>query len=382
MSIFSNNEIFRRMDTFRSGIGDNDAGVLFSFTNSYYMSGVPVVPWGRPTFTVVPKDDDAIIISGKLDVQNISENSPIKDVILYGDDEGPSLETAISCLSDVISRLGLKNIGFDALYTPYAYIELVKEKQPNCQFSNISELVEDMRLINSEEELELIRIANAIADHGMETFLTEAKLGMSEIELSGIVNQSMSRFSAAHYKEHEVKLNCYSQQGNTMSVHAGSSGNPLTPGQLMCVVVEATVSYYMSVVERTVGLGEILPEQQHYFDAVVESINKAIEACAPGVACSTIDKVGQDVFRKAGYNNFLCGSGLSRGLVNSYEGRLDSSNLRAYNDRPLRENMVISVEPYAVAPDVGAQRHCDTVLITGTGHEVLSKIPNGCLMIN
>ena len=68
--------------------------------------------------------------------------------------------------------------------------------------------------------------------------------------------------------------------------------------------------------------------------------------------------------------------------MNCYEGRLESSNLREYNDRPLRENMVLSVEPYAIAPNVGAQRHCDMVLIMDTGHEVLSKVSNGCLMID
>ena len=126
----------------------------------------------------------------------------------------------------------------------------------------------------------------------------------------------------------------------------------------------------------------IFSENEIFRRAIVASIKKAIEACAPGVACSTIDNVSQDVFRAAGYNDFLCGSRLSRGLVNCYEERLDSPNLREYNDRPLRENMVLSVEPYIIAPNIGAQRHCDMVLITDTGHEVLSQVSNGCLMIN
>ena len=116
--------------------------------------------------------------------------------------------------------------------------------------------------------------------------------------------------------------------------------------------------------------------------AVVASIKKSIEAYAPGVACTSIEKVSQDVFKKGRYNDFLYGSELSRGLVNRYERRLHCSNLREYNDRPLRDNMVSSVEPYAIPPNVGAQRHCDMVLIMDTGYEVLSKVSNGCLMID
>lgn len=126
----------------------------------------------------------------------------------------------------------------------------------------------------------------------------------------------------------------------------------------------------------------IFSENEIFRRAIVASISKAIEAYAPGVACTTIDKVSQDVFKKGRYNDFLYGSELSRGLVNRYERRLDCSNLREYNDRPLRDNMVSSVEPYAIAPNVGAQRHCDMVLIMDTGHEVLSKVSNGCLMID
>jgi Xaa-Pro aminopeptidase len=97
---------------------------------------------------------------------------------------------------------------------------------------------------------------------------------------------------------------------------------------------------------------------------------------------SEVDKVTQTVFRDAGYENFLCGTGLSRGLLNSFEGRIDKSNLRVYNNNPLRPNMVLSIEPYAIAPGVGAQRHCEMVLITETGNEVLSQAPNGFLRID
>ena len=153
MSIFSRNEIERRMETLRSNLAGHDAGVFFSFTNSYYMSGVPILPWGRPGITVIPKNDEPVIISGKADEQNILSNSPIQNVITYGDIDGPNVNEAISHLADVIHRLKLEKIGFDGLYTPFAYIEMLKAKRPHCQFTDISDMVEKMRLINSDEEI-------------------------------------------------------------------------------------------------------------------------------------------------------------------------------------------------------------------------------------
>lgn len=229
--------------------------------------------------------------------------------------------------------------------------------------------------------MELIRKATAIADFGMQTFLSKAKLGMTEIELAGRVNLAMARFASETIQGHDVNLNCYSQQGNSTDVHAASGPKPLMPGQLMCVVVEASVSHYMAAVERAVGLGELLPKQEHYYQTLIKALQHTVQACAPGVPCSDIDATSQGVFKEAGYENFLCGTGLSRGLINAFEGRLDHSNLRVYNTRPLAPNMVLSVEPYAIAPGVGAQRHCEMVLITENGHEVLSKAPNGMLSI-
>lgn len=382
MSIFTKNEIEQRIEKLRFNLGDNDAGIFFSFTNSYYISGVPILPWGRPSITIIPKNDDPVVIAGKADEQNISSNSPINNVITYGDIEGPNVNEAIALLADVMQKLALRRIGIDGLYTPIAYIEMLKARQPLCQVEDITDIIEDMRLINSAEEIDIIRAATAIAVFGMETYLAEAKLGMSEIELAGRVTLAMARFAASNHPDKGISFNCYSQQGiHTLEPHAAASGNPLRPGQLMCVVVEATVAHYMAAVERAIGLGDLLPEQQHYYDAVVSALQKTIEKCAPGTLCSEIDRVGQQVFKDAGYNNFLCGTGLSRGLLNAFEGRIDRSNLRVYNDNPLRPNMVLSIEPYAIAPGVGAQRHCEMVLITETGKEVLSNAPNGFLRI-
>ena len=125
--------------------------------------------------------------------------------------------------------------------------------------------------------------------------------------------------------------------------------------------------------ERAIGLGDILPEQQHYYDALLSSLQKTIEKCTPGALCSDVDKVSQKVFKDAGYDNFLCGTGLSRGLLNPFEGRIDKGNIRIYNDNPLRPNMVLTIEPYAIAPEVGAQRHCEMVLITENGNEKVAR---------
>jgi Xaa-Pro dipeptidase len=41
----------------------------------------------------------------------------------------------------------------------------------------------------------------------------------------------------------------------------------------------------------------------------------------------------------------------------------------------LEENMVISIEPGIYVPDIGGFRHSDTVLVTNSGAQYLTKYP-------
>jgi Xaa-Pro aminopeptidase len=45
------------------------------------------------------------------------------------------------------------------------------------------------------------------------------------------------------------------------------------------------------------------------------------------------------------------------------------------SDEVLKENMIISVEPGIYLPGIGGVRHSDTVLVTGSGYELLTHYP-------
>ena len=44
--------------------------------------------------------------------------------------------------------------------------------------------------------------------------------------------------------------------------------------------------------------------------------------------------------------------------------------------------MVLTVEPWAVEPEMGAPRHCDVVRVTETGREVMTKARSGAIRIS
>ncbi|RWJ31942.1 Xaa-Pro peptidase family protein [Mesorhizobium sp.] len=382
MPIFSKNEINRRLQRFRSQFGECDVGIGFSFTNSYYLSGAPIMHSGRPTITVVPKHGEPVIVIAEIEKGRALLLSPIKDFRSYTDDDGPNVEAALRILVDVLKDLKAKNVGYDANWTPAATINLLKTLLPELEFTDLSSVFDGMRLVNSDEEIEIVRASSAIADVGMQAFLSEAKIGMREIELAGISMRAMTEFAGRSYPDTEVKVSFASQQGlRSLQAHGGTNGEPLSSGQLMCVVTTAFAWSYNTAVERVVALGDLNPEQERLRDALILAHRSAIDAVAPGVACSAVDNVARKIFTAAGFTQVHCGTGLARGVQNDFEGRIDRGNIRSYNHAPLLPGMAITIEPWAIVPGVGAPRNCDMVLVTDTGHEVLTKTPAGKLRI-
>lgn len=382
MSIFSKDEIDRRHARFRSDFGDCDVGIGFSFTDSYYLSGAPILPCGRPTITVVPKHESPVMILAEIEKARAVMHSPITDLRTYTDDDGPNVDTAVRILADVLANLGVRKVGYDADRAPSATINLLKTMLPHLELFDLSAVSDSMRLVNSDEELELIRAASTIADVGMQAFLSEAKIGMPELEIGGRVMQSMTEFASQSYPDAEVGTEFISQQGvRSLQPHTATNGEPLLAGQLMCVVTVTYVWNYQAAVERVVALGDLNPEQERLRDALVLAHRRAIDAVAPGVPCSAVDSVARAVFDEAGFTEVHCGTGLTRGLQSAWEGRIDRGNIRSYNHAPLLPGMVVTIEPWAAVPGVGAPRHCDMVRVTDTGREVITTTPSGNLRI-
>ncbi len=383
VSPFSAQEIERRQARVRDHLDDGQAFIAFSFTGSYYLSGAPIVHWGRPTITVVPKSDTAFMVTSAMEKPRIKSLSHVNDLLLYQDSNGPSLSAALDCLASGLSDRGIKDVVVDGGMTPFATIELFRKHCRNIPVHDGTSHLNQLRLILSDEEIAYARAAVAISDIGVESFLDKARIGDAESTLAARSSQAMADFAADQYPDIEMHLRCYSQQGlRTLEPHSGTGGQPLTEGHLLQIVIEASAWHYLSAVERTIALGELPARHDAYFNTLVEAHEAAIAEVAPGAPCSAPHNAASAIFVRDGFGESPVGTGLQRGVVSEWEGRIPEGDLRSYNDEPLKSGMVVTVEPFTYVEGVGATRHCDMVLVTENGSERLSKSPVGRLAIS
>ena len=76
MAIFTRGEIERRWNAVRARLGELECAVVPSFWNSYYLSGVPVVQWGRWAITLLFRDRAPVLIIPELESSSRSGKFP------------------------------------------------------------------------------------------------------------------------------------------------------------------------------------------------------------------------------------------------------------------------------------------------------------------
>jgi Xaa-Pro aminopeptidase len=102
---------------------------------------------------------------------------------------------------------------------------------------------------------------------------------------------------------------------------------------------------------------------------VLNAQQRAIAAIRPGKTGKEIDRVARDVIAEAGFGRHF-GHGLGHGIgLDIHEG----PRLSASNEQPLQPGMVVTVEPGIYLPGWGGVRIEDDVLVTKSGHEVLTS---------
>jgi Xaa-Pro aminopeptidase len=129
------------------------------------------------------------------------------------------------------------------------------------------------------------------------------------------------------------------------------------------------VDGYHSDMSRTVWLGSKSdPDVDRVCEAVLASNQAGIEAVAPGVVAGDIDEVCRDVLRTYGYEDFFVhstGHGVGLEIHEAPWVRRDSKDV-------LEPGNVVTVEPGVYLPGRFGVRIEDMVLVTESGHEVLT----------
>ncbi|NEY19519.1 aminopeptidase P family protein [Bacillus ginsengihumi] len=377
--IFTAEEICRRQSAVINKLNEEDCFIALSFHNSYYLSGLPMLQWGRFAATILFKDGRHVLIIPEFETGAAAIESPITEIHTYRDSDGPTHTKVVQLIAKTLKEREVKIAGVEAEGIPASFQTLLTKQMPNVVFVDRTDAVNLTRFISSDEEFCYIQEACRLTDIGMHKVVEMIKKGSTEIEVSRAACNAMKDAAKTSYP---LNVSCYLQQGQRSDqCHALPDDLFINPGNMVEVVIEAEVAYYQASLERPILVGDVSTEIHQACLIAIEAFNAGFSVAKPGGQFANIDKAARAVFHANGFDQIPNGSGLMRGIVHHTGGRSELGEVRHYNTRILEPGMVLTIEPWAIIPEVGSPRECDTILITQNGAEIINTFPRGITQV-
>ena len=379
----SDGEYMGRRETILERLGQRGITglVLFGAPNVSYFSRFAFIPTERPMAFILTKDSSALLVP-RLEVEHAEEFALVDKVVDYP--EFPGDRHPMEFMKDLLVDLGLSNAkigvdgdGYGAIYGYRG--PAVSAILPDATVENVRDDVEYMQMINSEEELTLIR-ESARWGNLAHTFLQEyCKVGVTETEISMRASfeatQSMLRTLGSEYRplgRAGAMAGFRGQIGKDSALpHAMSSNARLKAGDVLVTGADATVWGYGSELERTMIMGEPTAEQERFFNLMLDVQTLAIEAIKPGIPCSDVDKKVRQFFTEHNlWEYWRHHTGHAKSTQVHEAPFLDHGD-----DRTIEVGMVFTVEPGIYVNGFAGFRHSDTVAVTEDGVEWMTYYP-------
>ena len=379
---FSKKEYQKRLKKLRDVMNSNnlDMIILTSMHNIAYYTGFIYCSFGR-SYGCVITEKKIVTISANIDAGQPWRHS-FSENIIYTDWKKDNFLRAI------VSIIGRdeppKNIGIENDHVTLEMKEKLVSLFNFSKFNDVSKDLMKLRMIKSNEEIDIIKNGARIADIGAEEIVKHIKIGASELEIATIGRDKMEFEIAKTYPDAEyMDTWVWFQSGiNTDGAHNPKTSRKLISGDILSLNTFPMISGYYTALERTLFLDKADDASLKAWEANVKVHKRGLELIKPKAKCSEICKELNDLFAQLGYLQYRTfGYGHSFGVLSHFYGRESGLELREDIDTILEPNMVISMEPMIMIPEgkpgAGGYREHDILVINENGTENISKFPFG-----
>ncbi|MFX0205512.1 MAG: M24 family metallopeptidase [Candidatus Hodarchaeota archaeon] len=342
--------------------------------NLYYLSGWMPLVYTRPIIVLVPLENETTLILPKLELKTAQRYAHnIQKYLSYTEEKYGVVEAASRSLIEHFSAISMTKakVGIEENFLPVRYYRLLKENFPETEFVNATSIIEKLRMIKSESEIELAKKAAKLTEIGLESCLYAEKAGKTELELRAEGTYGIQTKGAILFPDTSIGILGMVLSGyKAADPHEIPSGKKIMEGEVVRHGWLATANGYWASCGRPTCIGEPNDIQREIYETVLEAQRKGLDLVKPGIKVSDIHTKIREIITEAGFGRYpqaRTGSGI--GL--SYH---EPPYLRLSDDTKLMQNMIITVQPEMSAPDLSVGLGIgDTVLVTSDGHEILTK---------
>ena len=264
------------------------------------------------------------------------------------------------------AEVGVTRLGFESMQFSVDEMAALHEvaNEVGVVLVAVTEVVEKLRLIKDDFEIDAISQACHITDRAWEQVIADGVIGKSERELAGLVEMYFRKFGA----EDRAFESIVATGPNSAIPHHHPTGRIVERGDLLKMDCGAKVDGYHSDMTRTVVVGKAAAWQVEIYGEVNRAQQAAMNACRPGAEAFDMDAVARSLIEAAGYGKTLVHQiGHGVGL------EIHEKPFLGRRDGILQPRMPITVEPGIYLEGRGGVRIEDTILIVADGHRRLTE---------
>jgi Xaa-Pro aminopeptidase len=251
-------------------------------------------------------------------------------------------------------------IGFEANVLPWSYSEQLRET--GIELVPRQGLVEQLRAVKDEGELEAIRRTCAITDRMFERLVEEVRfVGRRERDVAWDIQRLYHEEGAE-----EAAFEAIVGSGpNGALPHARAGDRVIEAGELVVIDTGCRTGGYVSDYTRTLATGELDGEMGEAYEVVRAAQQAGLDAIRTGVTGVAADAAARDVIEGSAFAGGF-GHGLGHGLGLDVH---EAPRLSTESPDTLAPGNVVTVEPGVYLPGRFGIRIEDDVIVTADGIE-------------
>ena len=332
-----------------SEMGCGYCALIISPENRKYFTGFE----SSDGYLLVSSDRAVFITDGRY-IESAEKQISSCPVILLG--------KAYPQIADILGNMSCKHLLVEAsrmTVSTYNSLKGVLKSTSISTDSTLDSIINDIRSIKSEIEVESIIKAQRIAENAFEHILKFIKIGVTEKEIALELD-----FFMLHNGGEGLSFETIAVSGKNSSMpHGVPSNKKIENGDFITMDFGTIINGYHSDMTRTVAVGFATDEMKSVYNTILKAQQNCLDNIKASVSCKSGDMFARSVINDSGYGKYFTHStGHGVGVeIHEYP------NLSPASDSILTAGNIVTVEPGIYIPEKFGVRIEDMALITENG---------------
>lgn len=255
----------------------------------------------------------------------------------------------------------------------YNSLKGVLKKIPVSTDTTLDTIINTLRSVKTENEVESIIKAQRIAEDAFQHILKFIKVGVTEKEIALELDFYMLRNGGEGLSFETIAVS----GKNSSMPHGVPSNKKIENGDFITMDFGTMINGYHSDMTRTIAVGFATDEMKNVYNTVLKAQQNCLDNIKAGISCKDGDEFARSVIRNAHLGQYFTHSTGHGVGVEIHE----FPNLSPASDSILQVGNIVTVEPGIYIPEKFGVRIEDMALITESGCRNLTNADKSLIIL-